>query len=116
MPLNSKGCKAKINKVFNCNPNYQLVQLYTYKKNPPTAKKEFSIDFIETCALRNNRTQVKEGDVIIINAFTVSGGFYDKIKGRTIYININDWELKDAYNYSKLKDIEYKGGDYEDDE
>lgn len=115
MPLNSKGCKAKINKVFTCNPNYQLVQLYTYKKNLPTAKKEFSIDFIETCALRNNKTLVKEGDIIYIEEFTVAGGFYDQVKGRTIYININKWHLKDAYDYSKLNEIEYKGADYDED-
>lgn len=78
--------------------------------------KEFSIDFIETCALRNNKTLVKEGDIIYIEEFTVCGGFYDQVKGRTIYININKWHLKDAYDYSKLNEIEYKGSDYEDDD
>lgn len=113
MPLNSKGCKAWIGEVYASTPNYQRVKIYTYKKNPPMAEKEFSVDFIELCYLRNNKTLVKKGDVIYVNAFTLSNGS-KPTKGRTLYLNITDWELKDKYDYSKIN-IEYKGSDYEED-
>lgn len=116
MPLNSKGGVARVWEVYKSTLDYQLVQIYTYKKNPPTAEKKFSMDFTEVVALRNNRTVVKKGDLIEYHAFTVGGGFYKKTKGRTIFINITDWELKGAYDYSNLNKIEYKGADYEEDE
>lgn len=111
MPLSSKGCNATIWEVYNSNPNYQTVKLSTKKKNPPTAEKEFSNDFIDVAYLRNNRTLVKKGDIIKINAFYVQNE-YKPSKGKIYYFNITEWELKDKYDYGKLSDIEYKGADY----
>lgn len=116
MPLHSKGCKAKAWEVYKCNPNYQLVKIFTYKKNPPTAKKEFSSDWTSYAFLYNNKTFVKPNDTIIIKEFSITN-HYDYTKDKVMwYVAITDWELSGGYDYSKLKDIEYKGADYEDDE
>lgn len=114
MPLSSKGCNATIWEVYAVTPTYQRVKLDTYKKNPPTAKKKYSSDFSEVCYLRNNTTLVKKGDTIRINDFYIQS-CYSEAKGRTLYVNITDWELNDKHDYSKLN-VKYKGGDYEDDE
>lgn len=114
MPLNSKGCKAKINKVFSCNPNYQLVEIYTWRKNSPTSEKEYSVDWKALVYLRNNRVQVKVGDLIHINHFTVQSS-WSVTKGNTTYYNIWDWNLQDAYDYTNLH-IEYIGADDDENE
>lgn len=84
------------------------------KKNSPTAEREYSYGFIDIGYLRNNRTLVKKGDVIAIKSFYIDKAY--KNGEKVYYINITDWELKDKYDYSKLKDIEYRGADYDEDE
>ena len=116
MPLSSQGCNATIWEVFSITPNYQKVKLSTWKKNPPTAEKEYSTDFIEIAYLRGNRIQVKQNDTIFIKDFYLQNR-YDNIKRQKVYyLNITSWDLKDKNDYSKIGDIEYKGSDYEDDE
>lgn len=114
MPLSSQGCNATIWEVYACTPTYQRVKLYTYKKNPITSSKQYSIDFSEVCYLRNNTTLVKKGDTIRINDFYIQS-CYSEAKGRTLYVNITDWELRDKNDYSKLN-VEYKGAEYDGEE
>lgn len=112
MPLSSQGCNATIWEVYSSNPNYQCVKLSTKKKNPATAEKEYSNDFIDIAYLRNNKVLVKKGDIITIKAFYVQNG-YNQAKGKAYWFNITEWELKDKNDYSKLNGIEYKGADFE---
>lgn len=112
MPLRSIGCKARIWEVYKSTPNYQLVCLCTYKKNPPTAAKEYRIDWKKTVFLNNNPTLVKKGDLIYVKAFEISST-YSASRGEQDSYSITDWELVGAYDYKNIN-VEYKGADYDD--
>jgi hypothetical protein len=114
MPLRSKGSKARVWEVLKSTPTYQLVCICTFKKNPPTAKKEFKQDFRKLVFLNNNKTLVKKGDLIMIKAFEITTT-YSISRGSEDCFAITDWELVGAYDYSNIN-IDYKGADDTEDE
>lgn len=113
MPLKSTGCVARVWKVFQSTPNYQIVQLATSVKASPAANKEYKIDWSDNVMLTGNKILVDVNDLIDIKAFTITSK-YSPATGKKYLYNIYDWDLHDKYDYSKLHNIEYKGN--EDDE
>ena len=94
MPLSSKGCKARVNRVIRKEENYIVAEITTYSCTEIGGQKKFTPDFSAQVLLLNKDKNLflNNGDMIAITAFSVRNRDNYKQQYYPSYI-IFDWEI-----------------------